>query len=298
MKGRRVSQALGQREVRIVSNVYGYAGYGGAASSPPNKVNFGWIGESWRIFGQAAGIWIVAMLLYGIVSSVVQGVFASVFANPGYVPAPSPFGRRFDFGVHYGTNSNLTPLGQALSLLFSLVFGAFQNASLYRLAVWQVRGAAASFGDMFGGGPYFGAMLLFNLLFALAAVAGIIAVCVGLFVVMAFLLPAPALIADGESATGAFSRSIEAMKQDWLSASGFVFVYVLLMLASLIPCGFGLFVTIPMLHVISALSYRDMVGMPGLPDASQSGYGAAQPGVWPPPPDAPPPPGNWPPPAA
>lgn len=286
-----------------MSDVYGYAGYGGAASGPPRRVNFGWIGEAWRVFGRAAGVWIVAVLLYGLVSNVIQAAFAAAFANPDYVPPPGPFGG-VRFGVHYGTNSNLTPLGQGLSLLFSWLFGAFQAASLYRMAVRQVRGEAVSFGDMFGGGPYFGAMLLFNLMYGLAAGAGVVALCVGLFVVMGLLLPAQALVADGESAAGALSRSIDAMKQDWLSATGFMFVYVLLMLASALPCFLGLFVTAPMLHVISALAYRDMIGMPGVTVAGQPAYGQAQPGVWPPPPgaaplppSAPPPPGDWPPPA-
>nr|MDQ2688519.1 hypothetical protein [Armatimonadota bacterium] len=212
-----------------------------------------------------------------------------------YVSPPNPFGWRYNFGVHYGTHSNLTPLGQMLSLAFSWVYGAFQSASLYRLAVRQVRGETVSLGDMFGGGPYFGAMLLFNLLYALASLVGIIAICVGVVVVMALLLPAPAMVADGESPTGALSRSLDAMKQDWLTATGFVFVFLLLMLASVIPCGLGLLVTVPMLHVISALAYRDMAGMPNVPGVGGVSYSAPPPGVWPPPPTYDPPGGPRPP---
>lgn len=267
-----------------MSNVYGVAGYGGSAAGPPARVNFGWIGESWRIFGQAAGVWIVAILLYGIVSNIIQGVLVAAFANPDYAAPPNPFGWRYNFGVHYGTNSNLTPLGQILSLAFSWVYGAFQSASLYRVAVRQVRGETVSFSDMIGGGPYFGAMLLFNLLYALAMLVGVIAICVGALVVMALLLPAPAMIADGESPTGALSRSLDAMKQDWLTATGFIFVFLLLLLVSIIPCGLGIFVTIPMLHIISALAYRDMAGMPNVPGRVGPEYGTAPTGVWPPPP--------------
>ena len=271
----------------------------GGGYTPLGRVNFDWISQSWRFFGQAAGIWILAILLYGIVSSVVTGIISTVFPNPGYVAPPGPFGTMsFHWGVQYGTNSNVTPLGQLLAALFTWVFGAFQSASLYRLAIKQVRGEAVSFGDAVGGGPYFGNMLVLLLLVFLLSLFGILALCLGVFVVAAFTLPAQALVADGRSAAEALSQSIAGMKQDWLNATLFIFVFSLLVVASVIPCGLGLFVTIPMLHIVGVLAYRDMIGMPGLA-APASPYGAAPygtppantPGVWPPPPSQAPPPG-------
>jgi uncharacterized membrane protein len=255
----------------------------------PRKVNFGWIGESWQIFGQAAGIWIVAVLLYGLVSNLIQGALTIVFHNPANIPPPNPFGLPESFGARYGTNSSLTPLGQLISALFLWVFGAFQTASLYYMAVKQIRRESLSFGDLVGGGPYFGNMLLFNLLYFVGMILGAVVFCLGIFIVMGLLLPGAALVADGESASNAVARSLDAMKQDWLTAALFSFVILLLMVVSVIPCGLGLFVTIPMLHIVSALAYRDMIGMPNT-GADGYGYDGPQPaapppaGVWPPPP--------------
>jgi hypothetical protein len=96
-------------------------------------------------------------------------------------------------------------------------------------------------------------------------------------------LPGFAMVADGENAGRAVSRSIDAMKGDWLSASAFLFVFGFVVLASIVPCCLGLFATIPMYYLISALAYRDMDGLP-MPPQPDFSYGAVQYGVWPPPP--------------
>lgn len=280
-----------------MSVAYG-GGPGGVGYGPAGRVNFGWIGESLQIFGKAAGIWIVGVLLYGIVSNAVNGLIVHVFPNPSYVAPPGPFGGvTTQFGIQYGTNSNVTVAGQGIAVLFGWVFGAFQLASLSRLAVRQVRGESVGFGDLIAGGPYFGNMLVLNLVMAFLYFAGFLAVCLGAFVVGAFFLPAADLVADGRSVPEALSQSVNGMKRDWLNATLFLFVFILLIIASVIPCGLGLFVTIPMLYITAALAYRDMIGMPGGSPPSELGYGTAAPGVWPPPPSAGPdagaPPPQW-----
>ena len=262
------------------------------AYQPPGRVNFGWIGESFNLFGKAAGIWVLGILIYGIVSNAVNGVLVSAFPNPNYVVPPGPFGGNLYRGIQYGTNSNVTALGQVIALLFALIFGAFQSASLYQVAVKQVRGQSIAFGDLFSGGPYFGNMLLLNAALSVLYFFGFLALCIGDFVVAAFFLPVAALVVDGRTAGQALSESVAGMKKDWLSAVLFVFVFTLLIIASLIPCALGLFVTIPMLHLVTALAYRDMIGMPGVNQAAPA-YGAAAPGVWPPAPSAAPPPPQW-----
>ncbi len=262
----------------------------GAAYPPPGRVNYGWIGEAFNLFGKAAGVWILGVLIYGIINNVVNGIIVHTLPNPSYAAPPGAFGQsQFQFGIQYGTNSNVTPLGQALGLLFAWLFSSFQAASLYRVALKQVRGQPVAFGDLFSGGPCFGNILLLNLILVALYAAGIVALCVGALVVGAFVLPATAIAADGRSAAQALSESVAGMKKDWLAAAAFLVVYGLVMLASVIPCGLGLFVTIPMVYLIGVLVYRDMVGMPG---ASQgiSAYGAPSAlGVWPPAP------GTWPP---
>ena len=272
--------------------------YGGPAGAayPPGRVSYGWIGEAFNLFGKAAGVWIPGVLLYGITNNVVNGIIVHSLPNPSYVVPPGPFGHQFQFGIQYGTSSNVTPLGQALGLLFAWLFSSFQAASLYRVALKQVRGQSVAFGDLLGGGPYFGNILLLNLALTVLYALGIVALCVGALVVGAFVLPATALAADGRSAGEALSESFAGMKKDWLAAAAFLIVLGLVIFASVIPCGLGLFVTVPMVYLVGVLAYRDMVGMPG---ASQlpPGYGAPSapgvwppaPGIWPPPPNAAPP---------
>jgi len=273
-----------------------YSGMG--AYVPPVKVSFGWIGQSFDIFKSGAGLWIAAVLIYGILINVIAAIIRTALPNPAYVQI-NPFGPHGVFysnPIGYGTNSPFSPLGQVLNLLLSWIIGAYQSASLYRMANKQVRGLSPVFADTVGGGPVFVPMLVYTLLLSLACVVGTAALCLGLFVVLGFLLPGYALVADGETAGNAFSRSLVAMKQDWLNATLFVLVFALLIAVSVIPCGLGLFVTIPMAHIVSALAYRDMIGMPGIPTDTAFDYGAAQPGVWPPPPTVTPPPPIWPPP--
>ncbi len=270
-----------------------YPPMSGGEYSPPGRVNYGWIGEAFNLFGKAAGIWILGVLLYGITSNIVNGILVHTLPNPNYVASPGPFGQsQFQFGIQYGTNSNVTLLGQVIGLLFAWLFSSFQAASLYGVALKQVRGQSVAFGDLFSGGPCFVNVLLLNLALSVLYAAGIVALCFGALVVGAFCLPATALAADGRSVGQALSESVAGMKKDWLAAAAFLLVLGLVILASVIPCGLGLFATVPMVYLIGALAYRDMVGMPGagIPGGQTApAYGTA-PGVWPPTP------GSWPPP--
>ena len=73
------------------------------------------------------------------------------------------------------------------------------------------------------------------------------------------------------------------MKGRWLSAAALVFVMgLLLTLSSLVVV--GLLVTVPMFFLLSALAYRDMIGMPGMVLPALPSYDPPQAGVWPPPP--------------
>ena len=272
----------------------------GAAYAPPGRVNFGWIGEAYRFVNQAAWIWVLAILIYGIAQLVVTSSLIRAFPNPNYIPPPTPFGSGYSahYGIQFGQNSNLTPIGQVIAALFLWTYGAFQNASLYGMAVKQVRGGQLAFGDAFGGGPRWAPMLLLNLILFFTYIAGIFALCVGLLVAAAFFWPAQAMVADGRSAPEALSASVNGMKQDWLNAVLLILMFGLLLVVSILPCGLGLFITIPMLYFMGALAYRDMVGMPGagVGATDAPGYGTPPPGVWPPPPSAAPP--AWPPPPA
>ena len=269
----------------------------GAGYLPPGRVNFGWIGEAFELFKANAGVWIVATLM-AFVPSLIGGVigFSVGFAaaRSGTINPPaygqSPFGGQ-------SLTGGLPPALYWSVQIFSLVYSAWLYSGIYQTAVKQVRGEMVSVGDIFSGGPLMLKMLGFNLVYALAVGIGLIFCLVPGFLLSGLLFPGYALIVEGETVGNAISRSMDAMKRDMWNAAAFVFVLGLLVAVSIIPCGLGLFVTLPMFFLSGALAYRDMIGMPGAGQAAPA-YGAGTaPGVWPPAPGAwPPAPGAWPPP--
>lgn len=274
----------------------GGSAYGGGYV-PPGRVNFGWLQEAFELFQANIGVWILTVLAVFIVPAVVGGIIGavigagSVLSGGGGQPS---FGSS-PFGSHGSPlTGGLSPGLSALIRIGSALYTAFLYGGVYQMTVKQVRGEAISPADIFSGGPLFLKMLGFNILFSLALVIGLLLFVVPGLLVVALMLPAYALLAEGESISNAISRSVEAMKQDMWSAVGFVVVLGLVVLLSAIPCGLGLFVTYPIIWLVSALAYRDMIGMPGAGSTTgtygaPAGYGAAQSGVWPPPPEARPP---------
>lgn len=271
--------------------------YGGYA--PPARVNFGWIGEAFELYKGNIGVWIVATLMAfvpTIVGAVIGGIFGAATAaqhpsggQPPFESSPTPFG---------GQQNQLTgglppPLYLGIQVAAAL-YSAWLSGGLYGTAVKQVRGEAVSVNDIFSGGPLIWKMLGFNIVYGLAVGLGWCFCFVPGFLLSGLLFPAYALIADGETVGNAMTRSFEAMKRDMWNAGAFILVMGLVVLAGIIPCFVGLFVTIPMLYLATALAYRDMIGMPGAVSTTGAygvppGYGATQSGVWPPPPEARPP---------
>jgi len=276
--------------------------YGGPTSgyAPPGRVDFGWISESFELFKANAGVWIVAVLLSAvpvILSFIIGAIFGASTAlsgNAGQLPTPNPADPMAAF--QRGLTGGLPPGLSAGIRIITAIYTAWLYGGVYQTAVKQVRGEITSTADLFSGGPIMWKMLGFNIVYGLAVGIGFIFCLVPGFLLAGLLFVGYALIADGETVGNALSRSMDAMKKDMWNAAAFVFVMGLLIAVSAIPCGLGLFVTVPMFYLTAALAYRDMIGMPGI-GAPASPYGAAPygapqasaPGVWPPPPGQAPP---------
>ena len=268
--------------------------------APPGRVNFGWIGEAFELFKANAGVWVVVTLmslvpvLIGFIVGAIYGASTALSGNSGQLPTPNPADPTAAFTR--ALTGGLPPGLSAVIRVVSALYTAWLYGGVYRVAVKQVRGEVTSVGDVFSGGPLLWKMLGFNIVYGFAVLIGTFLCIVPGFLLAGLLFPGYALIADGDNLGNAVSRSMDAMKRDMWSAAAFVFVLSLLLIASAIPCGLGLFVTIPMVHIVGALAYRDMVGMPGIA-APASPYGASPygvpqastPGVWPPPPGQSPP---------
>ncbi|MEO7718821.1 MAG: hypothetical protein ABIY70_21695 [Capsulimonas sp.] len=251
----------------------------GSGYAPNRRVDFGWIGESWRLFSQSPAPWIVLFLINLVINGILRTTLHAVFPNPNFS------GNTPGMPAWAGAmNTQMSPAGQIVSSLIGWPISSFFAACFYRMAVRQVRGETIGTGDMFEGGPYFVQMLIANFVLGVLYIGGVIACCVGVFAVAGLMLPMQAMVADGVPAMDAVTRSYNAMKSDLLNAALFSFVLVLVVLAGIIPCGLGLFATVPMAYLMGALAYRDMGDMPGITPFAPD-YGAPQPGAWPPPPN-------------
>ncbi len=260
---------------------------GGSGYQVPGRVNFGWINEAFELFKANAGVWIVATLALifvpGLIGFVIGLVFGAANVAAGSISRPG--------GLGSSPLNNGLPLGlNAVIQVSTIIYQSFMYGGIYRMAVKQVRGEPISMNDIFSGGAYFLPMLLFTVLYFLALFTGFLLLIVPGLLVVSLMIPTYAQIADGVGLGDAISRSINGMKRDVWNGIAFLFVMGLIVLVSFIPCGLGTFVTYPMMWIVSALAYRDMVGMPGPASPYGAGYGAAAPGVWPPAP------GAWPPP--
>jgi len=265
-----------------MSVAYGYKPYYG----PTGKVDFGWINEAWDIFKRDAGIWVAALAIYYVIILVAEIPFQLIMGGSKYATTP-------------GTSpsaalSNFPWVPFSLLEVFMIVAELFMGASLLLMALKAVRRIPLTFADAFSGARLMGPLFCFGFLASLFNMLGVLALIIGVIFTTALMMPGYALIADGDSITGAFNRSLNAMKADWLRAGGFVFIGGLLsMVAQMVTCGLGAVVVVPMTLIVAVLAYRDMVGMDGIQEPNfpyqQQAYAQPpmQPGTWPPPPGQP-----------
>jgi hypothetical protein len=265
----------------------------------------------------AAPTVIFLVIFYGMMWAT---MFPTGFSPPTYTPAVQPpGGHGFPAPLTPGVAMNsrmawMYPAEIGFGLVY-LFWSSYLYGGMFRMAVRQVRGLSIEIRDIFRGGALFGRMLgaMFLLVFSayfLEAVclgpaglliwkhgptaAIIVAGVVGVLLLIALLLaangvlmPTFALMADGDGVFAALKRSIRAMQGHWASAAGFAFVLGVLVYASELPCAIGLLATIPMVFLVCALAYRDMIGMPNMVPPPAPFYAPADAGVWPPAPAAP-----------
>jgi len=220
---------------------------------PPKRVNFGWLGEAWSLFRENAGLWIFAILI-GVYGPIAFNLF--VFVAQG-------ISAHVALGVH-NTVDVFHVMSRGLILgvtILDIIFTAYIWSGIFRMAVKQVSGEPISFGDIFSGARNFGPMLIFMIVAYVLVSVGTIVILGGLLA-GALLLPGFALIASGEPVGSAISKSITAMWGARFQGMAFVFGMGMIVTLSIFAFGFGPLVTLSMVALISALAYRDMIGLP------------------------------------
>jgi len=227
--------------------------YAPAPQQPRGTVSLDVIGEAWKLVSANMGIWIGATVVYLLVQIVMSGLQrATQSTGPNGLPQSTP-----------------------MSFLLSIV-GIFVTqffiAGLMTMALSTIRNGRAEFSQLTSGGavllPLVGAFILNAIIIGIGLVLCIVP---GIIAMAGFMLITPIIVDKRAGAFGALGESWNAIKPHLGSALLLGIVLVLIVFASMIPCGLGLLVSLPLFQVSIALVYRDLFGIAGS-SASNTGF--------------------------
>ena len=220
-----------------------------ASPPPPARVRFETIGESWRWFQQQMGVWIPAILIAGIAyiaaSSISNLLFTGSFSGPDFSDWANP-----------ATGSKLGGYVAAMLLTYFVQYALW--AGLFNLAIKQIRGQAISVGTIFDVGGVVLRVLGASFVVGLAAGVGFIfCILPGLVVFGLTMFTIPLIIDRNMGITEAISESWSTLKSDWLNASVFHLVAIIIGYIGLLGCGVGILFTLPLYFLAVSSVYRD-----------------------------------------
>lgn len=237
------------------------------------EVRWEWIGEAWKMFSQNPGTWIGMLLVSLLVSTLGIGLPFGLFILPT-IFASSGGGEMSGAGI--AAIAGTAILALLAILVIGILVGSFLLTGFYKTAIKQVRGESISIGDLFSGSDSFLRVLGFTFLISLAGIAilftfGILSTIADQFVILGQLVQSavslvlqgllffsiPLIIDKKMGIIEAIQTSIQATKSNWWMYLLFLIVMTILISVSMIPCGLGLFVTVPMYFLAPALAYRD-----------------------------------------
>jgi hypothetical protein len=197
-------------------------------------VQFSIIGEAWRLYKRQWVVWSLAMLTAIVCHSFLNGVSFAILAG-------RPRG-----------------LGEGIvGLIYYMSMGFFLGGMI-RMASKQVQGQVPRIEDLFTVTDVWFDLLLCSLLYGLAIFIGsIFCVIPGLIVSSLFMLGIPLVVEGRLPATGALIQSWNALKSQWLTATVFHFVLILLLHSGLVLCFVGVLLTGPIYSLSLAILYHD-----------------------------------------
>ena len=225
-----------------------YNGVDKDGSEDPQSINTNWIGEAWKLYTAHAGIWAPATAI---------AIFGPLVIDGYLVLATHTTHKLFGVGFEH-------PLPFKLAIgLFNLIFVVYMLNGLGNLAVRQVSGAPIVLSDVFSGSRNFGHTLVWCILVGTVLAAGTLLVVWPGVLVASLLIPSFALVASGQNVVDSINKSINASKSDKLNGKVVAFNLLLLLLAGVATVGLAFLVTLPIILLVSALAYRDLIGFPG-----------------------------------
>jgi len=207
-------------------------------------VQFSVIGEAWRLYKRQWLVWSLAMLTVMIGYAVVNGTLFALLEggrprNPG------------------GFRMPLSP-GQGLAYFISVMSTGFFLGGMIRMASKQIRGHVPRIEDLFTVTDVWFDLLLCSLLYGVAIFIGsMFCVIPGLIVSSLFMLGIPLVVEGRLPATGALIQSWNALKSQWLMATVFHLVLILLLHSGLVLCFVGILMTGPIYSLSLAILYHD-----------------------------------------
>jgi uncharacterized membrane protein len=217
-------------------------------------VPFGVIGEAWQLYKRHWVVWSLATLIVMACDSLASGAAISLLDMR---PGPSPGGFRL-----------FVPLTGGLSFVVFTGITGFLVGGMIRMASNQVRGGVPRIEDLFSVTDCWFDLLLVSLLIGAASALGAIFFVIPGFIVFGLLLLAIPLVVEGRlPATGAMIQSWQALKSQWLTATVFHPLLILVSWLGIMLCFFGVFMTGPLYSLSIALLYRKF--FPGGPIVAQ-----------------------------
>ncbi len=208
-------------------------------------MRFDVIGDAWRLYRRHPGTWSLAILIVLIGHSAVSSTAFVLVGLEG------PVGRD-------GFRLPMTPGAGALQYVVSTVIGGFFVGGLIRMASNQVRGRAPRIADLFSVIDVGLALPMAATLYSVATFVGsLIFVIPGLIVSGLLMFTIPLVVIAREPATTAVVRSWNVLLPQWLTATAFHFVLVLLSGSGFLLCCVGLLVTAPLYSLSIAILYHE-----------------------------------------
>jgi hypothetical protein len=208
-------------------------------------IQFGVIGEAWRLYKRHWFVWSLAMLIvmtgYGIISA---GLLALLDVDRLHGPG--------------GFRVFLNPRGHVLQFLVSNIVSSFFLGGMIRMANNQLRGRIPRIENLFSVTDVWFDLILVALLNGVATVIGYMFFVIPGFIVSGLLMLAiPLVVEGGMPATGGLIQSWNALKSQWLVATLFHIVLIAVVLSGLVLCGVGIVLTGPLYALAISILYRD-----------------------------------------
>jgi uncharacterized membrane protein len=223
--------------------------------SPGDAITFAW--ERVKADpGTILATVIVGMIMVWVVAFVTS-FMARIVGGVGMASTSRHIGSPFDaFAPLY---VGMVGLGSIVDVLVS----SFIVAGIMSFSLKVARGTPYTFGDLFGGAPFFVSVLVANLITSIAIAIGMVFFIVpGVILAAGLCMTLPLIIDRGLG-------PIDALTESWKLTDGhktnlFIFglIAIGLAIAGVCACGVGLLLVLPIIYIAHMYIYLKLTGQP------------------------------------